>query len=59
MSKGEFVVFASTLNLVLDPPNKRLDRERIRQFSLLVSLLERLVEQACGLAVRFPCAGAS
>ncbi len=41
----EVVAFANTLNLVLDPPNMQLDGERIRQFGLLVSLLQKLIKQ--------------
>ena len=44
----ELVAFANTFNLVLDPPNKRLDGAGITQFGHLVSLLKKLTNQVYG-----------
>ena len=45
MNEEELVALANTLNLVLNPTNKRIDREGIRHFGLLVSLLKKLTAQ--------------
>ena len=45
VTEEELVACANTLNLVLNPPNKRLDGAGIRQFGLLVSLLQKLIKQ--------------
>ena len=45
VTNEEVVAFANTLNLVLNPPNMQLDGERISQFGLLVSLLQKLIKQ--------------
>lgn len=43
VTEEELVAFANTLNLVLNPPNKPIDSDGIKQFGFLVSLLQKLI----------------
>lgn len=48
MIEEELTALANGLNLVVNPSNRYLDREEIKQHGLPVSLLKKLSAQLCG-----------